>query len=85
MLRILGWASIGLACFFAVRMHLLDRRMQGFRAPGVAPSAFAFVPIRWRQDLYSPEGRVLVTSAWRAFGAMVLWFIAGALFTILGS
>jgi hypothetical protein len=60
-----GWILIGVAALLAVAMHRADRRMQGFRAPDAPSSAFRIVPLRWRRELYTLEGRALVGRAWR--------------------
>ena len=85
MFRILAWVSFGMAGWYATRMWWLDRRMQGFRAVGARASAFVFVPLRWQADLYTSEGSPLVRGAWRAFGAMAMWFGIGGLLIVLGS
>jgi hypothetical protein len=61
---VLGWILIGVAAFFAVAMHRADRQMQAFRAPGVRPSAYFLVPLRWKRELYTAEGQELVGKAW---------------------
>jgi hypothetical protein len=71
------------AGFFALRMHSLDRRMQAFRSPDASPSAFTLVPIRWRQELYLPNGQTLVTKAWGAFGASAACFFGGAILFLI--
>jgi hypothetical protein len=57
--------------------------MQAFRAPEASPAAFMFVPVRWRQELYRADGQILVTTAWRAFGAMAACFFGGAILVVI--
>ena len=81
--QILSWIAFGAAAFSAVQMNILDRQMQQFRHPQSDMSSFQLVPLRWRQDLYTPPGQVLVTRAWRAFGRMVGFFLLAALLLVL--
>ena len=71
-MRVAGYAFLAAAGICALRMGWLDRRLQDYRAPGVARSAYAFVPIRWQRRLYSEAGQPLVGQAWRALLAMDL-------------
>jgi hypothetical protein len=84
-MRIIGWACFGVAAFYAIRLWWLDRRLQTFRAAGARGSAFLFVPVRWQDELYTTEGRPLITSAWRSLGAMAMWFVVGAVSILLGA
>jgi hypothetical protein len=47
--------------------------------PGAPARAFAFVPLRWRDELYTAEGQPLVVAAWRAFGSCIGWAFVGML------
>ena len=84
-MRIIEWACFAVAAFYAVRMWWLDRRLQTFRAAGARSSAFLFIPVRWQNELYTAEGQPLVMSAWRSFGAVVVWFGLGAALLLLGT
>ena len=63
----LGLVAVAGAVYYSVRMWLLDQRMQRFRQPGRSGLVYAFVPVRWNDELYTPEGRLLVAEAWRAW------------------
>ena len=54
---VVGWTLIAGAAALAIRMNLLDRRMQQFRAPDLAATVYFFVPVRWRRHLYTPDGQ----------------------------
>ena len=82
-LELLSWIAFGAAAFSAVQMNLLDRKMQAFRHPQADLSSYQLVPLRWRQDLYTAPGQVLVSRAWRAFGRMVGFFLLAALLFLL--
>jgi hypothetical protein len=75
-----GWILFGVAALLAVAMHRADRRMQTFRTPGAPSSAFTFVPLRWRSELYTKEGQPLVRRAW---GLMVLMYVVAGLGVVL--
>jgi hypothetical protein len=75
-----GWILFGVAAFLAVAMHRADRRLQTFRAPGAPSSAFGIVPLRWRSELYTKEGRPLVRRAW---GLMILMYAVAGLGVVL--
>jgi hypothetical protein len=79
-----GWILIGVAALLAVAMHRADRRMQGFRAPGAPSSAFLMVPLRWRRELYTAEGRALVGRAWRLTVMMYVVALAGMFLVSMG-
>jgi hypothetical protein len=64
-------------------MNLLDRKMQEFRHPQGDLSSYQLVPLRWRQDLYTAPGQLLVSRAWQAFGRMVGFFLLAALLFLL--
>jgi hypothetical protein len=85
MLTIIGWLFIAFAAYNAARTHSFDRHMQTFRAPNVPTSAFHFVPLRWREELYIADGRRLVQRAWRAFATMAASFVIGAALIAIGS
>ena len=78
-LNLLGWVCIGLAAVAALRLHSLDSALQEFRDAAVHASRYAFVPLRWRRDLYTPDGAPMVLRLWRTFG----WMIAIALLGML--
>jgi len=81
---LLFWVCFAAAAYYALRMGILDRRMQAFRQPSASRSSFVFVPLRWQEDLYTAEGRPLVAQSWRAFRRMLgLWALA-AVFGLLG-
>ena len=85
-LQVLAWISFGASAFSAVQMNLLDRQMQAFRHPQADLGSFQLVPLRWRQDLYTEPGHLLVSRAWRAFGRMAaFFFLAALLFLLSGS
>jgi hypothetical protein len=75
-----GWILVGVAAVLAVAMHRADRRMQTFRVPGAPASAFTFVPLRWRSQLYTKEGQPLVRRAW---GLMVMMYAVATLGIVL--
>lgn len=62
-----------------------DRKLQGFRLPGTSPSAYWFVPLRIRRDLYRAEAGPLVNRAWQSIGAMYILTIVGILLIALSS
>ena len=82
-LQVLSWIAFGAAAFSAVQMHGLDRKMQEFRDPQADLSSFQLVPLRWRQDLYTRPGQILVSRAWQAFGRMIGFFFLAALLLLL--
>ena len=82
--KILGWVSIGVAAYYALRMNILDRRMQQYRPENARPMRYAFVPLRWQQDFYTQEGHAIVGQAWGAFGKMVGFFLLGVVFMAVG-
>jgi hypothetical protein len=73
----LGWTCFAVAAFYAMRGHGLDRRLQAFRAPSQPPSAYAFVPLRWREELYTIEGHDLLTQTWSSFRSMIGFAVFG--------
>jgi len=77
---VVGWALIAGAAALAIRMNLLDRRMQQFRAPDMPATAYFFVPVRWRRHLYTPDGQELVGKAWRTMALMYAVGLVGAAF-----
>ena len=77
---VLGWTLVAGAAALAIRMNLLDRRMQQFRAPGMPATAYIFVPVRWRRRLYTPDGQELVGKAWRTMALMYALGLLGAVF-----
>ena len=79
-----GWILFGVAALLAVAMHRADRRMQDFRAPGAPSSAFLIVPLRWRRELYTEEGRAFVGRAWRLTVMMYVVALAGIALVSLG-
>ena len=85
MLRILSAGAFTLAIYFAVRMAVLDRRLQAFRSPAVSRSQFWLVPWRIQEDFYTAEGRPLVGKIWSAWRAMLGWFLVGAVLVLLAS
>jgi hypothetical protein len=63
----------------------VDRRLQAFRLADKSPSAYLFVPVRWRRELYKPEGHDLVD---RALSLLVMMYglaIIGMLLIAAGS
>jgi hypothetical protein len=86
-LHLAAFALFAVAAYHAVRMHGFDRRLQSFRAPDAPPRSFLLVPLRWREQLYTPEGLPLLRGAVRAMlmmygwglGALILFAIAGPL------
>jgi hypothetical protein len=78
-LNLLGWVCIGLAAVAALRLHSLDAALQEFRDAAMHASRYALVPLRWRRDLYTPDGAPLVLRLWRTFG----WMVGGALLGML--
>jgi len=83
LIRILGWASVAVACVHAARMWTIDRRLQRYRAPESKRSQFALVPLRWRRDLYSGTGPAMVDQVWRAWRQVMAFGIVGAVLLAL--
>ena len=69
-LALLGWVLIASGAVCAAAAHAVDRKLQEFRLAGVAGSAYWFVPVRIRRDLYQPEAHYLVDRAWRLIVGM---------------
>jgi hypothetical protein len=83
MFRILSALAFALAVYSAVRIALLDRRLQAFRSPGVSRSQFWLVPWRIQEDFYTAEGRPLVRKFWSAWRSMLAWFLVGSVLVLL--
>src|SRR4051794_30054885 len=56
MFRIAGFILVAVAAGCAVGYWHVDRQLQAFRLESRPSSAYLFVPIRWRRELYKPEG-----------------------------
>ena len=63
----------------------LDRQLQAYRLADKHPSAYLFVPVRWRRELYKPEGHHLVDRAWNSLLAMYALAILGMVLVAAGS
>jgi len=84
MLLVLGWLLVIGGMASGVVLHDADRRLQAFRLSSEPPSAYWFVPIRIRRDLYRPEAAHLVDRASRAVGAMYGLAFVGGILLIIG-
>lgn len=78
--RALGWTFVAASCAFGIRTWWLDQQLQQFRASNASPAAFALVPVRWQPRFYTPEGRPLISRAWRAMAWMCALAILGMIF-----
>jgi hypothetical protein len=76
---VVGWTLLATGIFFLLRAARLDRRLQQFRAPGVTAAAYLGYVGRWRQDLYTLEGRPLVWPTRLAFALFCVTSLLGAL------
>jgi hypothetical protein len=85
MLRIAGFAVFAAASVCAVSYWYVDRQLQAFRLTDKPTSAYLFVPVRWRRDLYRPEGHHLVDRAWSLLVAMYGLAVVGMLLIAAGS
>jgi hypothetical protein len=83
-LQVLGWILVAVGAIAGVRANLADRALQEYRLPNTPPSAYWFVPLRIREDLYRPEGHYLVGRAWRMTGVMYGSALLGAILIVLG-
>ena len=72
-------ACLGGAAYNAVRMHVLDRRLQAFRNPNAGAMSYVLVPLRWRRHLYVPAAQPLVDAAWRSLRYVYGWGLGAAL------
>ena len=84
MVIVLGWLLLIGSGVAACIMYDADRRLQAFRLPSEPRSAYWFVPVRIRRELYKPEAGHLVGRAWRAIGAMYGLAVAGAILLSIG-
>ena len=75
----LGWAFLSIGIFFLLRTAQLDRRLQRFRSPGVPASSYLGKFGRWRRNLYTSEGQLLISSTRRAFALFCVASLLGAL------
>ena len=85
MLKIAGFLLFGAAAVCAGRYWHVDRQLQAFRLADRPRSAYLFVPVRWRRELYRPEGHHLVDRAWRLLLAMYGLAIVGMVLIAAGS
>ena len=76
--KIVGWGLLGLGIFFLIRAAWLDRRLQKLRAKGTPAAAYLGPFGRWRQDLYTAEGRALTGPTRWAFAILCIASLAGA-------
>ena len=83
MLRAVGWLLLSGCALCGFLAHDADRRLQVFRLPGNSASAYWFVPLRVRRELYTADGHHLVSRFWRAIGGMyALGLVAAIVLTI---
>ena len=85
MLKIAGVLLFAAAAVCAISYWYVDRQLQAFRSLDKPPSAYFFVPIRWRRELYRPEGHHLVDRALSLLVAMTGLAIVGMLLIAAGS
>jgi hypothetical protein len=85
MLKLVGFIIFGLGAVCAVGYWYADRQLQAFRLPDKPRSAYWFVPIRIRPELYKPEGQHLVNLALGFIGATYVLAFIGMVLIALGS
>jgi hypothetical protein len=85
MVRIAGFTLFAAATVCAICYWYLDRQLQTFRRANKPRSAYLFVPIRLRRELYKPEGHHLVDRAWGLLVAIYGLAIVGMLLVTAGS
>jgi hypothetical protein len=85
MLRIAGFAVFAAAAVCAVWYWYVDRQLQAFRLADKPPSTYLLMPVRWRRELYRPEGHHLVNRAWSLLVAMYGLAVVGMLLIAAGS
>jgi hypothetical protein len=85
MLRIAGFAVFAAAAACAASYWYVDRQLQAFRLADKPPSAYLFAPVRWRRELYRPEGHHLVDRACGLLMAMYGLAIVGMFLIAAGS
>jgi hypothetical protein len=85
MLRTAGFLLFAAAAVCALFYWYVDRQLQAFRLADKPPSAYLFVPVRWRRELYRPEGHHLVDRAWSLLVAMYGLAIVGMVLIAAGS
>ena len=73
-----GALSFAAAAWHAIVAHSTDSEMQRFRVPDAPARKFMFIPLRWRHDLYSDQGKLLVDKAWHHHGLVYLFGVIGA-------
>jgi hypothetical protein len=83
--QVIGWLLVAMSAIAATRMWWYDRRLQQHRVAGALPSAYRFVPLRWRRDLYSAAGEPLLRGARRALWVMYGCGFAGMVFLAAGA
>ncbi len=84
MLLVLGWIFVIGGMVAGIVSHDADRPLQAFRLSSQPPSAYWFVPIRVRRELYKPEAAHLVDRAWRAMGTMYGLAFVGIILLAIG-
>jgi len=85
MVKLAGFVLFGAAALCAISYWYVDRQLQAYRLADKPPSAYLFVPVRWRRELYRPEGHHLVDRAWSLLRAMYALAIAGMVLIAAGS
>lgn len=85
MIRIAGIALFAAAAMCAIWYWYLDRQLQQFRRADKLGSAYRFVPVRLRRELYKPEGHHLVDRAWGLLLAIYGLAVVGMLLIAAGS
>jgi hypothetical protein len=85
MIRIAGFVLFAAAGACAMVAWYVDRQLQAFRLADKPSSAYMFVPVRLRRELYTPEGRHLVDRAWSLIRAMYGFAIVGMILIAAGS
>ena len=83
--RLVGWLLVGIGAVHALRTWFLDRQLQQYRAPGAPLRAFLFVPSRWKEELYTPEGSEFIGKLWYALALMYIFALLGMLLIVLGT
>ena len=85
MIRLFGFTLFAAAAVCAIISWYVDRQLQRHRLEGKPPTAYLFVPIRWKRELYRPEGHQLVEKAWGVLIAMYALAFAGMVLIAIGS
>jgi hypothetical protein len=81
----LGLVLFGVAALCALAFWSADQRLQMQRLPDKPDSAYWFVPVRIRADLYRPEAGPLVRRAWRLLWATYFFALTGMALIAVGT